>query len=62
MKALRRRNIIAAALVGALAFTTAHAQAAAQKKAAPAAVEQSAYATAVEAYIRFLPRFYTFGF
>ena len=34
----------------------------AQKKTAPAAAEQSAYATAVEAYIRFLPRHYTFGF
>jgi hypothetical protein len=49
-------------LVGALVTTVAHAQTAAQEKAAPAAVEQSAYATAVEAYIRFLPRFYTFGF
>jgi hypothetical protein len=34
----------------------------AQEKAAPAAAEQSAYAIAVEAYIRFLPRDYSFGF
>jgi len=62
MKTNRTLYLIAATLVCALAFTTAQAQAAAQKNAVPAAVEQSAYATAVEAYIRFLPRYYTFGF
>jgi hypothetical protein len=64
MKTKNKQIILAAALFGALAITsvpTAHAQAAALKMASPAAVE-SAYATAVEAYIRFLPRFYTFGF
>jgi len=64
LKTKNKQIILAAALFGALAITsvpTAHAQAAAQKMASPAAVE-SAYATAVEAYIRFLPRFYTFGF
>jgi hypothetical protein len=62
VKTTRNQILMAVVLVGALVTTVAYAHAAAQQKAAPAAVEQSAYATAVEAYIRFLPRFYTFGF
>jgi len=58
MKTARNQILMAVVLTVALAATVAHAQTAAQEKAAPAA----AYATAVEAYIRFLPRFYTFGF
>jgi hypothetical protein len=61
MQTTRAQTFLAAALVGALVTAVAQAQPAAQKKTGPAAVEQSAYATAVEAYIRFLPRYYTFG-
>jgi len=43
-------------------LTAAKAKSTAKQKAAPVGAEQSAYATAVEAYIRFLPRHYTFGF
>jgi hypothetical protein len=52
MKATRRHSILA----------RAKAKPAAKPKAAAVGAEQSAYATAVEAYIRFLPRHYTFGF
>jgi hypothetical protein len=75
MKTTRLQILIAAALAVALLApaglfaqqvplprTAAHAKSAANEKAAPAADDQSAYATAVEAYIRFLPRFYSFGF
>jgi hypothetical protein len=62
MRSTRRRSLIAAALACTLAGTAAHAQSAASEKPAPATADQSAYATAVEAYIRFLPRFYSFGF
>jgi len=62
MKTIRRQILIVAALVCALAGTAEHAQSAAREKVAPAAADQSAYATAVEAYIRFLPRYYSFGF
>jgi len=59
---MKKTTILATALICALVGTAAHAQSAASEKAAPAASDQSAYATAVEVYIRFLPRFYTFGF
>jgi len=62
MKTIRRQILIFATLVCALVGTAAHAQSAARDKVAPAAADQSAYATAVEAYIRFLPRYYSFGF
>ena len=55
MKTTRRQLFIATALICALAGTAAHAQSAANGKAAPAAADQSAYASAVETYIRFLP-------
>jgi hypothetical protein len=62
MNATRRLSLLTAALLGALAATIANAQTAAPDKPAATATEQSAYATAVEAYIRFLPRFYSFGY
>jgi hypothetical protein len=62
MNATRKLILRAAVLVGSLVTTVVHTQIVAQEKATPAAVEQTAYATAVEAYIRFLPRYYSFGF
>ena len=62
MRTTRSQVRMAVVLVGALATTVACAPTAIQEKAAPAAAEQSAYATAVEAYIRFQPRYYTYGF
>jgi hypothetical protein len=62
MKTTRNQILMAVVLVGVPVTTVACAQPAAQEKAAPAAGEQSAYATAVEAYIRFQPRYYTYGF
>lgn len=62
MKAAHQLSVIAVMLVGALATTVASAEAPAPNKDDSASAEQSAYATAVEAYIRFLQRFYTFGY
>jgi hypothetical protein len=42
VKTIRNQILLAVVLVGALVATVAHAQTAAQKKATPASVEQSA--------------------